>query len=61
VPTTLNLIEVKILKYLNVPLGHSATWGSVPGWWLTASNRNMNPGNIRVESDGAKIVVTVEK
>jgi hypothetical protein len=34
---------------------------SSTGWWLTASNRNMNPGNIRVQSDGSKIVVTVEK
>ena len=30
------------------------------GWWLTANNRNMNPGNIKVQSDGTKIVVTVE-
>jgi hypothetical protein len=30
------------------------------GWWLAANNRNMNPGNIKVQSDGTKIVVTVE-
>jgi hypothetical protein len=32
---------------------------SPTGWWLTASNRNLNPSNIRVQSDGTKIVVTV--
>ena len=30
------------------------------GWWLTANNRNMSPSSIKVQSDGAKIVVTVE-
>jgi hypothetical protein len=30
------------------------------GWWLTANNRNMSPGSIKVKSDGSKIVVTVE-
>jgi hypothetical protein len=30
------------------------------GWWLTANNRNMSHGSIKVKSDGAKIVVTVE-
>ena len=29
-------------------------------WWLTANNRNMSPGSIKVKSDGSKIVVTVE-
>ena len=33
---------------------------SPTGWWLTANNRNMSPGNIRVQSDGTKIIVTVE-
>jgi hypothetical protein len=30
------------------------------GWWLKANNRNMSHGNIKVQSDGAKIVVTIE-
>jgi hypothetical protein len=30
------------------------------GWWLTANNRNMSPGSIKVQSDGSKIVVTIE-
>jgi hypothetical protein len=30
------------------------------GWWLTANNRNMSPSSIKVQSDGTKIVVTVE-
>jgi hypothetical protein len=30
------------------------------GWWLTASNRNTSR-SIKVQSDGAKIVVTVER
>ncbi len=30
------------------------------GWWLTANNRNMSQGSIKVKSDGTKIVVTVE-
>jgi hypothetical protein len=30
------------------------------GWWLTANNRNMSPGSIKVKSDGSKVVVTVE-
>jgi hypothetical protein len=29
-------------------------------WWLTANNRNMSHGGIKVQSDGTKIVVTVE-
>jgi hypothetical protein len=28
------------------------------GWWLTANNRNMSPGSIKVQSDGTKISVT---
>jgi hypothetical protein len=31
------------------------------GWWLTANNRNMSHGSIKVKSDGSKIVVTVEE
>jgi allophanate hydrolase subunit 2 len=34
---------------------------SPTGWWLTANNKNISPGSIRVQSDGTKIVVTVEK
>ena len=30
------------------------------GWWLTANNRNMGHGGIKVQSDGTKLVVTVE-
>jgi hypothetical protein len=30
------------------------------GWWLTANNRDMSQGDIKVKSDGTKIVVTVE-
>jgi hypothetical protein len=30
------------------------------GWWLTANNRNVSHGSIKVQSDGTKIVVTVE-
>lgn len=30
------------------------------GWWLTANNRNVSHGNIKVQSDGTKIAVTVE-
>ena len=30
------------------------------GWWLTANNRDMRQGDIKVKSDGTKIVVTVE-
>jgi hypothetical protein len=30
------------------------------GWWLKANNRNMSHGNIKVQSDGVKIVVTIE-
>jgi hypothetical protein len=30
------------------------------GWWLTASNRNVSPSSIKVQSDGTKIAVTVE-
>jgi len=33
---------------------------STTGWWLTANNRNMSHGSIKVQSDGTKIVVTVE-
>jgi hypothetical protein len=28
------------------------------GWWLTANNRDMSHGHIKVKSDGTKIVVT---
>jgi len=34
---------------------------SPTGWWLTANNKNITPGGIRVRSDGTKIVVTVEQ
>jgi hypothetical protein len=30
------------------------------GWWLTAINRKLSPGSIRVQSDGATLSVTVE-
>lgn len=30
------------------------------GWWLTAYNRNISRGSIKVQSDGTKIAVTVE-
>jgi hypothetical protein len=30
------------------------------GWWLTANNRNISHGSIKVQSDGTKIAVTVE-
>jgi hypothetical protein len=30
------------------------------GWWLTANNRNISPGAIKVASDGKKISVTAE-
>jgi hypothetical protein len=30
------------------------------GWWLTANNRNISPGAIKVMSDGKKISVTAE-
>jgi hypothetical protein len=30
------------------------------GWWLTANNHKINPSGIKVQSDGNKIVVTVE-
>jgi hypothetical protein len=30
------------------------------GWWLTANNRNLSQGSIKVQSDGTKIVVTIE-
>jgi hypothetical protein len=30
------------------------------GWWLTANKRTMNPGNIKVQSDGTTISVTAE-
>ncbi len=33
---------------------------SPTGWWLTANNRNMSPGRIKVQSDGSKISVTAE-
>ena len=29
------------------------------GWWLTANNRNMSHGSIKVQSDGSKIAVTI--
>jgi hypothetical protein len=32
---------------------------SSTGWYLTASDRNLRRGNVKVESDGTKIVVTV--
>jgi len=31
------------------------------GWWLTAMNRNIANGNIRVQSDGTKIAIAVER
>lgn len=34
---------------------------SPTGWWLTANNRSISPGSIRVQSDGTKIVVSVEQ
>ena len=33
---------------------------SATGWWLTANNRNTSR-SIKVQSDGAKMVVTAEK
>ena len=33
---------------------------SATGWWLTANNRNTSR-SLKVQSDGAKIVVTAEK
>ena len=30
------------------------------GWWLTANNRNVSQGSVKVTSDGTKISVTVE-
>jgi hypothetical protein len=33
---------------------------SPTGWWLTANNRTMSPGSIKVQSDGTRISVTVE-
>jgi len=34
---------------------------SATGWWLSAYNRNIPNGNIRVQSDGTKVTVTVER
>jgi hypothetical protein len=31
------------------------------GWWLTADNRGTKGGNIKVQSDGTKVVVTIER
>jgi hypothetical protein len=30
------------------------------GWWLTANNRNISHGSIKVQSDGTRISVTAE-
>jgi len=32
---------------------------SFSGWWLTAYNKNVRQENIKVQSDGSKISVTV--
>jgi hypothetical protein len=33
---------------------------SPDGWWLTANDRNSGRGSIKVQSDGTKVVVTLE-
>ena len=30
------------------------------GWWLTANNRSIKGGSIKVQSDGTTVVVTAE-